>query len=96
MIGYHTSSLLSREKAAKTQSFGRRQPGETDFELTSLGEQLERAVDVGTVHGTGEVVLNGIDWGSDWKGSRILPCSKALQLGTNHLKREKTAGLKDG
>jgi hypothetical protein len=61
---------------------------ETDFELTSLGEQLEWAVDLGAVHETAEVVLNGIDLGSAWKGLRILPCGKALRLGTNHLKVE--------
>jgi hypothetical protein len=61
---------------------------ETDFELTSLGEQLEWALDLGTVHETAEVVLNGIDLGSAWKGSRILPCGRALKVGTNHLKVE--------
>jgi hypothetical protein len=61
---------------------------ETDFELPSLGEQLDWALDLGTVHETAEVVLNGIDLGSAWKGSRILPCGKALKLGTNHLKVE--------
>jgi hypothetical protein len=61
---------------------------ETDFELTSLGEQLEWALDLGTVHETAEVALNGIDLGSAWKGSRILACGKALKVGTNHLKVE--------
>jgi hypothetical protein len=61
---------------------------ETDFELASLGEQLEWTLDLGTVHETAEVVLNGIDLGSAWKGSRILPCGEALKLGTNHLKVE--------
>ena len=61
---------------------------ETDFELDSLGEQLEWELDLGTVHETAEVVLNGIDLGSAWKGSRVVPCGKALKLGTNHLKVE--------
>jgi hypothetical protein len=61
---------------------------ETDFELTSLGEQLEWALDLGIVHETAEVVLNGIGLGSAWKGSRILPCGNALKVGTNHLKVE--------
>jgi hypothetical protein len=61
---------------------------ETDFELSSLGEQIDWALDLGTVHETAEVVLNGINLGSAWKGSRILPCSKALKTGTNHLKVE--------
>jgi hypothetical protein len=61
---------------------------ETDFELTSLGEQLEWAVDLGTVHETAQVALNGIDLGSAWMGSRILPCGKALKVGTNRLKVE--------
>jgi hypothetical protein len=61
---------------------------ETDFELTSLGEQIEWAVDLGIVHETAEVVLNGVDLGSAWKGSRILRCGNALKSGANHLKVE--------
>jgi hypothetical protein len=61
---------------------------ETDFQLTSLGERIEWELDMGIVHETAEVVLNGIALGSAWKGSRILPCGNALKLGTNHLKVE--------
>jgi hypothetical protein len=61
---------------------------ETDFELASLGEQFVWALDLGTVHETAEVVLNGIALGSAWKGARILPCGNALKAGTNHLKVE--------
>jgi hypothetical protein len=61
---------------------------ETDLELTTLGEQIEWALDLGTVHETAEVVLNGINLGAAWKGSRIVPCGKALKVGTNHLKVE--------
>jgi hypothetical protein len=61
---------------------------ETDFELASLGEQIEWALDLGIVHETAEVVLNGIDLGSAWKGSRILRCGNALKPGANHLKVE--------
>jgi hypothetical protein len=61
---------------------------ETDFELTSLGEQLEWELDLGTVHETAQVVLNGIDLGSAWKGSRNLPCGNTLKAGTNHLRVE--------
>jgi hypothetical protein len=61
---------------------------ETDFELAGPGEQIEWAVDLGSVHETAEVVLNGRGLGSAWKGSRILPCRGALQAGTNHLRVE--------
>jgi hypothetical protein len=61
---------------------------ETDFELTSPGERIEWELDLGTVHETAEVVLNGIALGSAWKGSRILRCGNALKSGTNHLKVE--------
>jgi hypothetical protein len=61
---------------------------ETDFEVTNLSEQIEWALDLGTVHETAEVVLNGINLGAAWKGSRIVPCDKALKMGTNHLKVE--------
>ena len=61
---------------------------ETDFELTSLGKQIEWAVDLGIVHETAEVVLNGIDLGSAWTGSRAVRCGNALKPGANHLKVE--------
>jgi hypothetical protein len=61
---------------------------ETDFELTTSGEQIEWALGLGAVHKTAEVVLNGINLGAAWKGSRIVPCGKALKVGTNHLKVE--------
>jgi hypothetical protein len=61
---------------------------ETDFELTSLGEEMEWALDLGIVHETAHIALNGIDLGSAWKGSRVLPCGNALKVGTNHLKVE--------
>ncbi len=61
---------------------------ETDFEITTLGEQIEWALDLGTVHETAEVFLNGTNLGAAWEGSRIVPCGKALKVGTNHLKVE--------
>jgi hypothetical protein len=61
---------------------------ETDFEITTLGEQIEWALELGTVHETAEVVLNGINLGAAWKGSRIVPCGNALKAGKNHLKVE--------
>ena len=61
---------------------------ETDFEITTLGEQIEWALELGTVHETAEVVLNGINLGAAWKGLRIVPCGNALKAGKNHLKVE--------
>jgi hypothetical protein len=61
---------------------------ETDFEVTNLGEQIEWMLDLGTVHETAEVVLNGINLGAAWKGSRVVQCGNALKVGSNHLKVE--------
>jgi hypothetical protein len=61
---------------------------ETDFEVNALGEEVEWSLDLGVVHETAEVVLNGINLGAAWKGARILPCRDALKVGINHLKIE--------
>jgi len=61
---------------------------ETDFEVNALGEQIEWSLDLGVVHETAEVVLNGTNLGAAWKGSRILPCGNSLKTGNNHLRVE--------
>jgi hypothetical protein len=61
---------------------------ETEFELTGLGEEMEWELDLGIVHETAQIALNGTDLGSAWKGSRIMRCGNALKVGTNHLKVE--------
>jgi hypothetical protein len=91
-LGEKTELALSRLQSWNDLPEGKDYSGwavyETDFELTALGEQTEWDVDLGVVHETAEVILNGIDLGSAWKGSRILRCGNALKSGTNHLKVE--------
>lgn len=58
---------------------------ETSFEVSSLAHETEWMIDLGEVHETAEVLLNGVDLGAAWKGLRWLNCGAALKQGTNHL-----------
>ena len=61
---------------------------ETEIELTALGDSIEWALDLGTVHETAEATLNGINLGIAWKGLRRLNCRAALKPGLNQLRVE--------
>lgn len=58
---------------------------ETTFQLDHLPTDVEWLIDLGTVHETAEVILNGTDLGAAWKGWRRLPCGSALKQGSNQL-----------
>ena len=53
-----------------------------------LERDVEWQVDLGLVHETAEVSLNGRALGVAWKGARRLPCGEALVSGRNRLKVE--------
>ena len=61
---------------------------ETDFEAPGLPPDVEWMIDLGTVHETAEVTLNGASLGAAWKGLRRVACGRALRPGRNHLKIE--------
>ena len=61
---------------------------ETDFEAPGLPPDVEWMIDLGTVHETAEVSLNGTSLGAAWKGLRRLACGSSLRPGRNHLKIE--------
>jgi len=61
---------------------------ETDFEAPGLPSDVEWMIDLGTVHETAEVTLNGASLGAAWKGLRRLACGPALRPGHNHLRVE--------
>ena len=61
---------------------------ETEFEGPRLSDDLEWVLDLGTVHETAEVFLNGKGLGAAWKGLRRLPCGAALAPGRNRLRVE--------
>ena len=42
-------------------------------------------LDLGVVHETAEVTLNGVNLGAAWKAPRRLPCGSALRAGENQL-----------
>ncbi len=58
---------------------------ETVFTINSLLEGTEWTLDLGAVHETAEVILNGVHLGAAWKGARRLSCRNALRRGSNHL-----------
>jgi hypothetical protein len=61
---------------------------EVSVQVPDLGDDTEWFVDLGEVHETAEVVLNGSDLGAAWKGPRRLPCGDALKRGANNLRIE--------
>jgi hypothetical protein len=61
---------------------------ETEFEAPALPRGVEWVIDLGSVHETAEVTLNGLSLGAAWKGLRRVPCGSALRFGRNQLKIE--------
>ncbi len=61
---------------------------EITFEIPVVDPELQWMLDLGRVHETAEVTLNGIRLGVAWKSPRRLSCQKALQAGPNRLKVE--------
>jgi len=57
----------------------------TSFEFTEGRPGLEWMIDLGRVHETAEVELNGVSLGAAWKGTRRLECENALKVGENQL-----------
>jgi hypothetical protein len=59
---------------------------ETELEFSGPRDGIEWVLDLGTVHETAEVVLNGQMLGAAWKGLRRVACGAALRAGRNRLK----------
>jgi hypothetical protein len=59
---------------------------EIEVNVPDRGEAIEWFIDLGSVHETAEVTLNGRDLGAAWYGLRWLACGDALIAGTNRLK----------
>ena len=59
---------------------------ETDFEMEDLANDIDWVLDLGVVHETAEVALNGTQLGIAWKGLRRVHCRGVLKSGHNHLK----------
>jgi hypothetical protein len=53
-----------------------------------LPDDVEWVLDLGVVHETAEVFLNGQALGAAWKGLRRVPCGAALVPGRNRLRIE--------
>jgi hypothetical protein len=56
--------------------------------LPQLGTDIEWFIDLGEVHETAHVWLNGQDLGAAWKGNRRVACVGAVVAGPNHLRIE--------
>jgi hypothetical protein len=59
---------------------------ETGFDVPELGRDVEWQLDLGLVHETAEVTLNGQALGAAWKRPRRLECGGALRAGRNELR----------
>ena len=59
---------------------------ETTFEFQPPGGDIEWTLDLGIVHETAEVELNGLALGAAWKGTRQLSCQCAIKRGRNLLR----------
>jgi hypothetical protein len=53
--------------------------------MGGLRSDVDWEIDLGEVHETAEVALNGRALGAAWKRPRRLPCAGALQKGPNRL-----------
>jgi hypothetical protein len=58
---------------------------EAAFDVPALGEDVEWEIDLGAVHETADVTLNGQPLGAAWKSPRRLECGAALRAGRNEL-----------
>jgi hypothetical protein len=61
---------------------------EAEVEIDDLGTDTEWFVQLGSVHETAQVALNGRDLGAAWKGDRRVACGDAIVKGTNRLRIE--------
>jgi hypothetical protein len=61
---------------------------EASVEVPELAADIEWFVDLGLVHETAQVFLNGRDLGAAWKGVRRVPCGPAVVKGSNRLRVE--------
>ena len=61
---------------------------ETEFEMNPQADDIDWTLDLGVVHETAEVELNGVALGAAWKGSRKVSTKTALRPGKNQLQIE--------
>jgi hypothetical protein len=61
---------------------------EAEVDVPDLGDDTEWFVDLGEVHETAHVALNGRDLGPAWKGTRRVACGTAMARGRNRLRVE--------
>jgi hypothetical protein len=61
---------------------------ESDVQVPDLPSDVEWVIDLGAVHETAEVFLNGRSLGAAWKGIRRLSCTGALAKGRNEVRIE--------
>jgi len=78
--------LVSWTELADGRSFSGWGTYEVEFDAPEGGEGVEWVLDLGRVHETAEVSLNGQPLGAAWKGLRRLACGSALRPGRNQLK----------
>jgi len=80
--------LVSWNELPEGKSYSGWATYEIAFDVPSLGKDVEWQIDLGEVHETAEVTLNGTPLGAAWKSPRRLECADALRAGRNELKVE--------
>ena len=80
--------LRSWTELAEGRSFSGWATYETELEGPPAADDVEWVLDLGAVHETAEVFLNGQGLGAAWKGLRRVSCGSALVPGRNRLRIE--------
>ncbi|MGH9470264.1 MAG: glycosyl hydrolase [Terriglobia bacterium] len=80
------AQLLSWSEFAQGKNYSGWGIYESGFEMAGDDwEKFDWTLDLGSVHETAEVTLNGFDLGAAWKGARRLSCGNALKQGSNQV-----------
>jgi hypothetical protein len=61
---------------------------QTDIVVPAFGRDVDWIIELGRVHETAEVTLNGHELGAAWRGVRRLRCRDAVRSGPNRLRIE--------
>ncbi|MGH9397838.1 MAG: glycosyl hydrolase [Terriglobia bacterium] len=80
--------LVSWTELADGKNFSGWGVYEANFALNDPGKDIQWMLDLGAVHETAEVTLNGVPLGAAWKGLRRVSCDGVVREGPNRLKIE--------
>jgi len=85
-ISFNLDRLQSWTDLAQGKGYSGWATYETTFQMSDLDPGTEWTLELGAVHETAEVELNGIALGAAWKNPRVLSSKTALRQGPNALR----------